>query len=271
VQPSVKSGQYVVEGGEAHGVAIGACFTVYADSTMTSVLGTVTVIQLSPFKCVCIPKDDEEPFQLSDDAVALQTHAGERDGIRLLIEADPKLDVFRQVAREMIESGEYGLHIVDDVNGQPDLAVHLNGKTVRFEIMPQAYRQQGLTRMPFDIRVNDTNLVQRILQSAAYFYWHLNRTAKSKLIDRGSNITVECFVLRESGRLSHNFEAALMPYGENLNVGGVITINVDDDERYGFKISNNTSVELYASMFYFDLSDLSIGASWTVLWKQVSH
>ncbi len=46
--------------------------------------------------------------------------------------------------------------------------------------------------------------------------------------------------------------------GDNLNIRGVIMVDVDEDAIYGFKITNTTSVPLYVSMFYFDVSDLSI-------------
>ncbi len=35
-------------------------------------------------------------------------------------------------------------------------------------------------------------------------------------------------------------------------------VDVDEAAIYGFEITNATSVPLYVSMFYFDVSDLSI-------------
>lgn len=49
------------------------------------------------------------------------------------------------------------------------------------------------------------------------------------------------------------------PNGDNLNSGGVIMVDVG--ENYGFKLTNTTLVPLYVSMFYFDVSGLSIGTS----------
>jgi hypothetical protein len=59
---------------------------------------------------------------------------------------------------------------------------------------------------------------------------------------------------------NEDFAEVLVPIGENLNKEGVITVSVEENAKYGFKITNSSAVDLFASLFYFDASDLSISA-----------
>ncbi|THU91193.1 hypothetical protein K435DRAFT_863635 [Dendrothele bispora CBS 962.96] len=88
---------------------------------------------------------------------------------------------------------------------------------------------------------------------------HFNRSPKSKLIDKENKILLEFFKLKESEDID-GLDDILMPDpdGEILDVGGVITIDVDEEEPSGCRITNNTSLNLYVSLLYFDFSDLSI-------------
>ncbi|THU77272.1 hypothetical protein K435DRAFT_564575, partial [Dendrothele bispora CBS 962.96] len=236
--------------GEAHGIAIGAEFDIYADRNLTSFIGTVTVSEPpSYFNAFCTVKPGAEAdsnsalLHFSEPAYALQTRLGELEAIRVLIPLNEDfLDLFRLIGSD-IQKGD---------------------NVVQFEIMSQICRQHGLTSMPFDIKLADPDSgekIHHILRSAAHFYRHLNRSPKSKLIDKANNILLECFKLKESEDID-SFDDVLMPDpdGENLNVGGVITIDVDEEEEepFGYKITNNTSLNLYASLLYFDFSDLSI-------------
>ncbi|KAI0309170.1 hypothetical protein OF83DRAFT_1159204 [Amylostereum chailletii] len=52
----------------------------------------------------------------------------------------------------------------------------------------------------------------------------------------------------------------MTPDSDNLNRDGLFTVFVDDGDKYGFKVINNLRVSLYVSLFYFDVSDLSIAS-----------
>ncbi|KAF5342908.1 hypothetical protein D9758_015402 [Tetrapyrgos nigripes] len=277
-------GHFVLQAGEAHGITAGAEFDIYSDRDMTSFIGSVRVSEPpSCFKALCTIKYEADSNSAllqgpdsSESVYALQTRVGERKSLRVLIPlAEDFIDVFQLIASDM-QNGDNAILLVDNEDEQPDLIIssHPSPQSLpiaHFEIMYPLCRQYGLTRMPFDIPLDSADSAERIhrtLRSAAHFYHHLNCTAnsKSKRIVEGKNIEMECFQLKESEDWS-GFEDILVPdpEGKNLNIGGVITIDIDgaqnDEEElpaYGYKIMNNTRLDLYASLFYFDFSDLSI-------------
>ncbi|KAF5344791.1 hypothetical protein D9758_014428 [Tetrapyrgos nigripes] len=282
-----KPGHFVLQAGEAHGITAGAEFDIYSDMDMTSLIGRVVVSEPpSCFNALCSIKSEADSnsalLQGSDcpveSAYALQMRAGEIKSLRVLIPlVEDFIYVFRRIASDM-QNGDNVILLVDSEDEQPDLIVSSRpssqspSSVARFEIMSPLCRQHGLTRMPFDIPLDEADSAKKIhhiLRSAAHFYHHLNCSAnsKSRRIIEGTNIEVECFQLQESEDLS-DFGDILVPdpEGKNLNIGGVITIDIDGAQNedaeelpaYGYKITNNTGLNLYASLFYFDFSDLSI-------------
>ncbi|THU91188.1 hypothetical protein K435DRAFT_909316 [Dendrothele bispora CBS 962.96] len=266
---------FMLQAGEAHGIALGAEFNIYADRELASFIGTVIVSKPpSCFETFCTAQPGAENSALldfSEPAYALQTRLGELKAIRVFIPIDEDfLDLFRLIDSD-IQKGDNAILLVDSKDDQPDLIISSHyssesrSKVVQFEIMSQICRQHGLTSMPFDINLADSNSGERIhhiLRSAAHFYRHLNRAPKSKDLDKGTRVLLECFKLKEDIESFIEGRDALMPDpdGENLNDGGLITIDVDEEEEepFGYKITNNTSLNLYASLLYFDFSDLSI-------------
>ncbi|SJL15629.1 uncharacterized protein ARMOST_19132 [Armillaria ostoyae] len=255
-------GQYVLEAGEAHGITKNAEFAVFADRSMTSTLGTVVVSNTTAFTSSCkflSARDDETPFPLAVPGYALQTRVGEDQDVRLFVEPNERLrGIFERIVDEM-QAGERGFRLVESRDDEPDLVVAADGDMVHFEIMDKLCRQHGLTRMPFGVDIDDSDALHRILQSAADFYWFLRLSSKGSPL---AGSTLECMKLKETGEYTDELLEVLMPdpNGHNLNVGGVIMVDVDEEAIYGFKITNTMSVPLYVSMFYFDVSDLSISS-----------
>ncbi|KAG7440921.1 uncharacterized protein BT62DRAFT_909433 [Guyanagaster necrorhizus] len=254
-------GQYVLEAGEAHGITSKAEFVVFADRKMVSELGTVVASSTTAFTTTCdfAPRGDETPFSLDSTGYALQNGVGEGQDIRLFIEPNIKfLDVFRQIVNEMqsIEAAKRRFHLVERRDDKPDLVIGADGDVVHFEIMDERCQQHGLTRMPFKVKTDDSDTIHRILQCFAHFYWNLHRSSQGSPL--ASNVMLECMKLKETGRFTNDLLEILEPDGDNLNIDGVISVDVGEDAMYGFKITNTMLVPLYVSMFYFDVSDLSI-------------
>ncbi|SJL15635.1 uncharacterized protein ARMOST_19139 [Armillaria ostoyae] len=258
-------GQYVLHAGEAHGITRKAQFVVFADRSMTSALGTVIASNTAAFTSSCnfSPCGSETPLPLAAPGFALQTRIGEGQDVRLLIELDERLlDVWEKIAKEMQSDneGKRGFRLVESRDDEPDLVITADGDDVHFEIMDKLCRQHGLTRMPFEVKIDDGDAIHRILQSSADFYWHLHRSSKGSPL--AGKVNLECMKLKESGEYTDDLEEVLTPdpNGDNLNVGGVIMVDVNEGAIYGFRITNTTPVPLYVSMFYFDVSDLSISS-----------
>ncbi len=241
-------GQYVLQAGEARGITKNAEFVVFADRTMASALGTVVVKNTTAFTATCefASRDNGTPFPLTAPGYALRIRVGEDQDVRLFIEPDERLlGIFKQVADEM-QPGKRGFRLLESRDDGPDLVVATDGDVVHFEIMDKLCRQHGLTRMPFEVDINDSDAMHRILRSSADFYWYLRHSSKGSPLAG----TLECVKLKNTGQYTNGLLEVLMPdpKGHNLIIGGVIMVDVNEDAIYGFKITNTMSVPLYVSM-----------------------
>ncbi|KAJ7141488.1 hypothetical protein C8R44DRAFT_604425 [Mycena epipterygia] len=265
-----KSGQYILEAGEAHGITHKTEFSVFKDRKMTELLGTVKVgdgiKDIIAFRSQCYVIGGLA-FSFEGTAYALQTHRGESQDIRLFVEANTAfLEVFVSLAQEMerADASKRSFLLLNTPADQPDLAISTNEGRVAFHVMEEICRAYGLTMMPYhDVRVEETDLIMSILRSAADFYWNLHHSNKSGILN--SKVSVDCLKLVESGEFDDDLDPILVPQAVdgkevNLNVGGMIIIDVGEDVKYGFRINNTSNVPLYAAVFYFDVSDLSIAA-----------
>ncbi|KAK0214569.1 hypothetical protein IW262DRAFT_1515117 [Armillaria fumosa] len=256
-------GQYILEAGEAHGITTKAEFVVFTDRSMASTaLGTVVAVDTTDFTATCrfsAGIDKMQPFILAHPGYALRTRVGNGQDLCLFLEPDETLlDIFKQIAAEMRndKAGRRGFHLAENRN-DADLVVAADGDLIHFEIMNELCRKHGLTRMPFDVKIDDSDAMRRILQSSADFYWYLHRSSEGVL---SGKVKVECTKLTATGEYTDDLEDILEPDGDNLNNEDIIFIDVDEEAIYGFKILNTGSVPLHVSMFYFDVSDLSISS-----------
>jgi len=163
------------------------------------------------------------------------------------------------------DASKRSFRLVNNVAEQPDLAISAteNG-CVRFHIMETICRDYGFVVMPhYDVRIEETDYIFSILRASAHFYWHLHHSNTHQLDDLndiklGDIVTLECFKAKKK-RNPKTFKPYFEPETtENLNVGGMIIIDVDDKSDYVFKINNPTDTPLYAALFFFDVSDFSI-------------
>ncbi|KAJ7190615.1 hypothetical protein GGX14DRAFT_381985 [Mycena pura] len=267
IAPAVsKPGEYILEAGEAHGITPKAQFSVFRDKKMTELLGTVEVTgEVNPFRARC-NFGGGASFSLTGTAYALQTRVGESQDLRLFVEANEAfLDVFTRLGQEMerTDPSKRSFRLVNTPDDKPDFAISVENNLVVFHVMEKTCRDYGLTTIPYrDIRVEETDSIIYILRSAADFYYNLHRSAKTDGILR-SKVSVDCLKLVESGEFDDYLDPILVPQAVdnqevNLHVDGTIIIDVEEDAKYGFRLSNTSAVPLYAAAFYFDASDLSV-------------
>ncbi|KAI0313035.1 hypothetical protein OF83DRAFT_1176058 [Amylostereum chailletii] len=256
------AGEFVLSAGEAHGVTDDAVFDVYEDKSLTSpLLATLIASESQAITTVMKPDPPSNVFTLSKPAWALQTRVGRGEDIRISLPLDSRfLDVFTRVKDEMKKkrANKRGIRLVKETE-QPDLTVVLaqDATHVVFVVMEEKCVELGLTVMPFRVRLGQANIYP-ILASAADFYWHLHRRSKRNGV-LASKVSFECTKLKASGQFNEiTREPPMIPDGENLNIADVIKVVADDTTDYGFKITNNFHCPLFVSLFYFDVSDLSI-------------
>lgn len=206
------------------------------------------------------------PFAFSDSGSAEEEKNIEKGhNIQRIVQAN---NVFIEFLMRLRRSDDTAVNpsfcLVDNTRHEADLVVSAQDSRAQFHIMNKICRQYGLTRMPFDsISVDETRLLFSILCSAADFYWYLNHSN----VDQSTyfsicDINVQCLKLVPSGGYNDYLEQILKPdpNSRDLNNDGEILINVDEEAIYGFRITNNSKLSLYAAFFYFDASDLSIGS-----------
>ncbi|KAG6907735.1 hypothetical protein DXG01_007593 [Tephrocybe rancida] len=180
------------------------------------------------------------------------------------------LDLFKRLNEEMHSQDskhKRSFRLVNTELDQPELVLRVRQNMVQFEVMDQTCRDNGLTRMPFkvnDVSINGPYLLS-ILRSAADFYWQLRHSSNKKGSLAGK-VLLECLELERSGSLLDDLTHPHIPKtgGKNLIESNTITIEDArgdelDSRRYGYRITNKSDYAFCVALFYFDMSDLSIG------------
>ncbi|KIM28590.1 hypothetical protein M408DRAFT_137083 [Serendipita vermifera MAFF 305830] len=262
----VDDGEYILEAGSVHGVTKGSTFDIYPNRD--SVVNKTPLTRLTaseapnPFSTVL----SGDGSKIGIEAFALQTGAGAEEDLFIHVALDSKLEsVFRALAAEIKENktGQRQIRIVEEdqiATAHLDVASE-NGKII-FNILDSHVTIHGLDRMPFqlDCTVDDIRLV---IRAAAHYYWHLHRTRETKFLR--NVVKIEFMRLKDNdeevddeAQDDEGRDYGCSPDGPELIQEGVVDIVVDDDAIYGMKLKNTFGEPLYASVFYFDNSDLSI-------------
>ena len=242
------------------GISEGTVFAVHpsTDSLFIDPLGTLVVDKLGPFSTILkAPLPGASNFVLSQPAVALRTKVGQRYDLRLYVPDGDALRLCREALLSLMdgESDFEFISIVDTSDGA-DFELVMENEKVIFFFRDQRVTQHGHTRL-FESVGSTPEELAHVLKAAAYFYWKLNRTNNNPIINSG--VPVELYeLLPPSIRRFNEVGNGLEPIGPNLN-DTIMEVVADENIPYGFKLTNNTAYDLYPNIFYFDLSDLSIG------------
>ncbi|KAG6901494.1 hypothetical protein C0995_011172 [Termitomyces sp. Mi166 len=257
-----KGEESTLEAGLAHGIANGTMLTVYSDEQLTSVVGSVVARDTDLFLTQC--SVNGRRFALPEPAYAVHTLRAKEQYLRLFIDPnDPSYDHLVKVIKDD-KPANVSMHpicLMNNDSEDTDLALSTHDGLVQFEVRNKICREHGLTYMPFnEVQVDESERLLSILHSAADFYWRLDLCNPNEGRSLTTIIDVECLKLTPTGSLTDDLEEILEPDGQSLNNGGTIFIDVGDElEPYGYRIHNASTIPLYAALFYFDVSDLSIG------------
>ncbi|KAH6917593.1 caspase domain-containing protein [Coprinopsis sp. MPI-PUGE-AT-0042] len=263
--------EFRLEAGEAHGLTNGMEFAIYPDRTLSGPpLGSVTIARTLTFTSNCVPTSASATHTIPDGACALQTRVGSGQDIRLFVPLDVSfLDLFGHLSKAMQRTNpnNRSFQLVDTIEDSPDIAISFTGnRLVQFDVMESICRQYGMKSLPFrNIRPDEAEYLFSILCSAADFYWKLHHSNKITSTSLVQAITLDCFKVVPSGKYTADLDDILIPdpRSENLNINGTIIIDVEENAKYGYKITNASKTPLYAALFYFDVSDMSIGVMYS--------
>jgi hypothetical protein len=200
--------------------------------------------------------DNAAAFALTDMGYALQTKVGEEEDLRLHIEVHDKLvPVLNALSQDMLDTGSDRRIISLVETEKAELDITISDGQVVFNILNPHITQFGLNEMPFRIQPTYDDIYP-VIRAAAHYYWHLGRTnAEQHLQGKVQLIFTQ---VEEIEEYDEDFNRIIVPVGGDLNRAGVVDFIVDPAKMYGIKLINNSSLDLYPSLFYFDNSDLSI-------------
>ncbi|KAI0317872.1 caspase domain-containing protein [Amylostereum chailletii] len=253
-------GKLTMEAGAVHGITLGSEFVIYASQDSHSMgvsLGTLMVTNIEAFSTHMTPLPDAAPFNIPSNAYALQTRAGEEEAFRLHIEDIGLASAIEALLRAMQQDqGQRSILLVEKENA--DVGIALEDGQVMFHILDSLTTGLGLTRMYDSVRPHVDDILP-VIRGAAHYYWHLRRTPQKGILRH--KVKIEFTKLVETDEINDWLETVLVPDGPNLvDANGRVDLEADDKTLYGLKVVNTAKIPLYASMFFFDSSDLSVAA-----------
>ncbi|KAF8150569.1 caspase domain-containing protein [Crassisporium funariophilum] len=255
------NGTYCLKAGSAHGISIGAEFTIYADKTALSTASHLAVMvaqRIYAFETILIMSPHQPQLMLDKAVLALQTKAGFAEQLNLYVALDESLMLVFEALLEQINGAGANPRRINLVQDRSIASMEIvrEGDELGLIILDQRVRHYGMFRMPHRVRL-DLQDVLRVLRAAAHYYYHLNRSQLNKYLQK--KVEVQFTQLEISETEFDEFGRQLnVPIGPNLLVEDMISLEVDEDNIYGIKIINNTAWDLYPNVFYFDNSDMSI-------------
>lgn len=260
--------RYSLNAGSAYGIMEDALFTVYSnDDVKSTPLGVQLIVRSTTAFSAELEVDSSSPqhtLDLPSTAYALQTRPADAQRLKMSIRGeDPELlSAFENVETQMREAELRGKPGITPRSSSPTICLVLSGGQVVFEIHEKTCEEQGLTEMYYRVPC-DAAKIFPVISSAAHFFFHLHRSDKGRSLTASNRIRLECFELSESYD-DDEFEAVRRETGENLIKGGSLSLSMDGTSKeriFGYKVVNDTKRLLYAALFYFYMSDMSISKS----------
>lgn len=266
-----------MDAGEAQGVTLNAEFAVYETKARVKELGRLVVQATRAFdselkfaensNMFSIPKNPENP-ENTTYYCALQTRIGDNHDVRLLVEfSDALSGVFTALGQQMRvkEAWKPSFKVITSPSEDPDLVITSAQGVARLQLSDTVCHLAGLYEIPYR-PATDSATMTRVLRATADFYYNFRRAPISGKHLISPKIDVECHELQPAEELGDDLEEVFKPVDvkKNLVVDGVINLDIDgngEEKNYGFTIRNKSSVSLFVSVFYFNMSDLSISMS----------
>jgi hypothetical protein len=251
----------VLDAGLVAGISEGAQFTIYActDKLFKEPLGTLIVDSVRPFSTDLKLPPGGLQFSLGQSSIALQTKTGQRNDLQLYVPGGDDYSACHDALIALMEEHEFKSIKLVNKPEEADFELAVENQKIVFLYRDERVVRHGHTRLYESVTPTPEELAP-VLKSAAHFYWKLNQTNNNPEVNRG--VQIELYQLLPPKVFRFNdVGGGLVPTGPNLYEGGVMNVVADTDLNlpYGFKITNNTTYDLYPHIFYLDLSDLSIG------------
>ncbi|KAF8752589.1 Caspase domain [Rhizoctonia solani] len=224
-----KDTKVYLRAGSAHGITPGCLFAIHADPILDHAnpsVGNMVVDQVTPFRSLLKPADKAPNFVIPNPGYARQIGTGSEHALDVYISPE-----FEQV-----------------VPTDPRWKIAFSGgeNSVILRLV-----EKDLAALVID--VNAQRDATFIIGS---FHLALERLPHPRPFQK--SVRMEFYKLKESGTNEETGSPILDIDGSSLNFGGFASIEINDRDRYAFRILNSSSRDLYAYLFYFSLTTLEI-------------
>ncbi|PPQ68613.1 hypothetical protein CVT24_005431 [Panaeolus cyanescens] len=249
-----KKRQFVLYAGMAQGITSGSILSVHKTNLLETSsrpnpsLGKLVVTSVSTFKSGLSYVDSDAKFAfpatfyaklIQQAARKIRVYCEDETWLRKVIPEDKE----RSLSVEFVGDAESSdLHLVVDPE-KKEVTFHRHHEMVNPHIGSHL-------RQPVDIA--DEEAIRKVISGSLHFYHHLDLVGTSDF----RNVWMELTELKDE--LSEDFEQVFTPIGKNLIETTPAVIVVDENKSYGMTIFNQTDLDLYPYLFYFDPNDLSI-------------
>jgi len=224
-------------------------------------MAVVQVVELGPFESGVKPLSDS-PQNITKSFIAEHIQCGQKADLILHVPRQKQMNrLFEGLVREMLSPA---LHRMSIQLSTPEMA-YINAVTdpedptkIAFEVNDPEVNQRGLKRLPYKANPDsDPVHFHKIVHGFAHYEYHLRRSSgQSQICGLASDVALEFYRVKklESGD-------AVELEGYNLNDASKGISLIQDQSGYLFKLRNDSKVDLYPSLFFFDSCDMSISTS----------
>ncbi|KAF8153270.1 caspase domain-containing protein [Crassisporium funariophilum] len=242
----------LLEAGAAQGITVGSRLSVHASNLIetdrhpNASLGELIVATVHAFASELEHPPEARPIRLQKLFYCRISHRASQK-IALYCENRTWLEtIFPPQEQERLS-----IELADEVTSCSLQLTNIEGR-VHFDRYNDMVTPHIGSRIRHTVGAEDIYVIRNVVQSSANFYQHLTRTGA----DDFRNVWMELKALKEE--LSNDFDQVFNPIGANLIADEPATVVVDEFARLGMTIFNQTDLPLYAYLFYFDPTDLTI-------------
>ena len=254
----------MMDAGTARGIEVGDEFALYQKpsqnrnpSQTSSALAIFIVSEAHPYYSIMKPHSSASRFQFCEPSFAKQTGHGRNLPVYAAehSELEPVFEALIQQKQNVRPDRPGFLRVAKE---EAILTVDLDYQRVVFGMsaldgrVAEFFNSQ---RIPFSVEL-DIDKLRPVVDAAAHFHCQFCRTDKYHNLQRW--IRIEFTEVRQVERKDdEDTKTVIEAVGDNLVHDGIINL-VSGPQGYGIKILNDSRIPLYAALFYFDTSNLSI-------------
>ncbi|GAB1527420.1 hypothetical protein RhiTH_010595 [Rhizoctonia solani] len=182
-----------------------------------------------------------------------------RLGLHITPEFTDAIELNNPLAWRFIDStDELALQSVEPKFASIILSINSKNE-VMFTLSHQTLAKYGLETLPaagYDPIPPEASYVLPVLRALCRWMWYLTSIPDIRPFE--NLVSLEFYKLNFTGEYTDEGVPVLVPEDEDLNSDGIVDIVTSTEDYYGIKIVNRSTLDLYAYLFDFSATDLSI-------------